>query len=121
MATVSHTDSILNSTKLALGIVESYPYFDPQITMCINSVFSTLYQLGIGPENGFSIEDETTTWNEYLEGNKLLNFVISFMHLSVKLMFDPPTSSFALQAMKDQIEEMKWRINVMVDPEKRGA
>ena len=76
MAQTQVTDSILNSTKAALGIVNSYTAFDNQIIMLINSSFSTLHQLGLGPDDGFEIEDETTTWDEYLGNNKLLKFVI---------------------------------------------
>lgn len=110
------TESILNSTKAALGIVPEYTAFDNQVIMYINTAFSTLYQLGVGPSDGFMIEDETTTWDELLDGNRLLNLVITYVHLSVKLMFDPPMNSFATTAMKEQQKELEWRINVMVDP-----
>lgn len=112
------TESILDSTKSALGIVTEYKSFDNQIIMYINSVFSTLYQLGVGPEDGFSIEDRSTTWDEYIGENKNLNFVISYMHARVRLMFDPPTNSFAVEALKEQIKEFEWRINVLNDHKK---
>lgn len=110
------TDSILNSTKAALGIVPTYTAFDDQVIMYINTAFSTLHQLGVGPDEGFSIEDDMTTWDEYLEGNKVLNMVITYVHMNVRLMFDPPTNSFATTAMKEQMKELEWRINVAVDP-----
>lgn len=113
---VKITESILNSTKAALGIVPEYDAFDNQIIMYINTTFSTLYQLGVGPDDGFMIEDDSTTWDEFTNGKKLLNLVISYVHLSVKLMFDPPATSFAITAMKEQQKELEWRINVMVDP-----
>lgn len=116
MAQTQVTDSILNSTKAALGIVNSYTAFDNQIIMLINSSFSTLHQLGLGPDDGFEIEDETTTWDEYLGNNKLLKFVIQYIHLDVRLMWDPPTSSYATDQMKKKLDELTWRINVMVDP-----
>lgn len=117
---IAVTDSILASTKAALGIVPEYTAFDNQIIMYINTVFSKLYQLGVGPSDGFSITDEKDTWDDYLEGNKLLNMVITYMHGSVKLMFDPPTNSFATTALNDQMKELEWRINVAVDPELEG-
>lgn len=113
-------ESILDSVKLALGIIPEYSHFDDQIKMYLNSVFSTLYQIGVGPEDGFIIEDDTTTWYDYLVDNKLLNLVKTYVYMKVRLLFDPPTSSFALQALKDQIAEQEWRINVMVDPDKLG-
>lgn len=115
------TESILGSTKAALGIVPEYKAFDNQVLMYINTAFSTLYQLGVGPEDGFAVEDEETTWDEYLDSNKLLNFVITYVHMSVKLMFDPPMNSFATTAMKEQLKELEWRINVTVDPSAKGG
>ena len=120
MAT-SVRSSILGSTKAMLGIVPEYTVFDDQLIMLINSQFSTLFQLGVGPEDGFEIEGEDETWKDYLEDNKLLKLVITFVHLNVRLMFDPPTNSFAVDAIKKQIDEYTWRINVMVDPEVLGG
>lgn len=114
------TESILDSVKLALGIIPEYSHFDDQLIMDINSVFSTLWQLGVGPDYGFSIQDDSELWSEYLDQNKLLNLVKTFMFMSVKLMFDPPSNSFALSSMKEQIKEQEWRINVMVDPDVLG-
>ena len=42
-------DSILTSIKKLLGITEEYEHFDQDIIMHINSVFSVLTQLGVGP------------------------------------------------------------------------
>lgn len=110
------TESILDSTKAALGIVPEYTAFDNQVIMYINTAFSVLHQLGVGPDDGFMIEDSSTTWDELTGGSKLLNMVITYVHLSVKLMFDPPMNSFATTAMKEQQKELEWRINVQVDP-----
>ena len=120
MAT-SVRSSILGSTKAMLGIVPEYTVFDDQLIMLINSQFSTLFQLGVGPEEGFEIEGEDETWKDYLDDNKLLKLVITFVHLNVRLMFDPPTNSFAVDAIKKQIDEYTWRINVMVDPDALGG
>ena len=115
------TDSILGSTKAALGIVPEYTAFDNQVLMYINTSLATLYQLGVGPEDGLMIDDESTTWDELTGGNRLLNLVITYVHLSVKLMFDPPMNSFATTAMKEQMKELEWRINVLVDPKAEGG
>jgi len=111
-------NSILNSTKKVIGIMPEYTEFDDQLILYINTVFSKLWQLGVGPEDGFQIEDETTTWNEYLDDNKLLNDVKTFVHFSVKLMFDPPQSSSSMNALNELIKEYEWRINIQVDPER---
>lgn len=115
------TESILDSVKLSLGIIPEYCHFDDQLVMNINSVFATLWQLGVGPDYGYSIQDDKETWSEYLDSNRLLNLVKTFMFMSVKLMFDPPSNSFALNSMKEQIKEQEWRINVMVDPDVLGT
>lgn len=109
-------DSILTSIKKLLGIAEEYEHFDPDIIMHINSVFMTLHQLGVGPENGFSIMDEDATWDEFLPAGIKLESVKTYMYMKVRLAFDPPASSAVLQAMERQASELEWRLNVAVDP-----
>lgn len=109
-------DSILTSIKKLLGITEEYEHFDPDIIMHINSAFSVLTQLGVGPKQGFRIEDESTEWSEFLNDNLRLEFVKTYVHLKVKLVFDPPLSSAVLESINRQISELEWRINISVDP-----
>lgn len=109
-------DSILTSVKKSLGIEESYEHFDPDIIMHINTVFDTLAQLGVG--NGFSIEDKSTTWDEFIPGGYNLNMVQSYMFLKVKMLFDPPQGSVIMNSMEKAISEFEWRLNVEVDPGK---
>ena len=109
-------DSILTSIKKMLGITEDYEAFDPDIIMHINSVFMILNQLGVGPKNGFRISDKSTTWVEYLSQPYNLDLVKSYMHIRVKMLFDPPMSSAVMEAMNRQITEFEWRLNVEVDP-----
>ena len=105
-------ESILTSIKVLLGITEDDASFDESIIMIINSVFSTLQQLGVGPSDGFMIEDDTATWADYLGDSKNLNSVRTYIWLKVKMVFDPPTSSFVMDAIKHQIAEAEWRLNV---------
>ena len=85
-------ESILTSIKKTLGIEEEYEHFDMDLIMHINSVFSTLNQLGVGPKNGFRIEDDSTTWSEFIStDNMRFEFVKSFIYLKVKLL-DAPIS-----------------------------
>lgn len=105
-------DSILTSIKKILGIEAEYTAFDIDILMYTNSVFSTLNQLGIGPENGFSIEDATPTWDAFLGNDLSLNPVKTYVSLRVRLLFDPPTTSYLMDAIKQQIQELEWRLNV---------
>lgn len=110
-------DSILDSTKKILGLDSDYKHFDVDIIMHINSIFSQLTQLGVGPEDGFEIEDNSTLWSAYLGGNKKINLVKSYMYLKVRILFDPPTTSFDITAKQDQIKEFEFRINVAVQSE----
>lgn len=102
-------ESILDSIKKQLGIVPDYTVFDDQILLYINAAFSTLHQLGIGPEEGFEIVDDTTIWDSVVTEPRF-NSIKSYVGMKVKLMFDPPTSSFALDALKNQIAGYEWRI-----------
>lgn len=104
------SDSILQNVKKVLNVPADYTAFDPDIKLHINSVLSTLNQLGVGPDAGFEIEDDTATWDAILEGDARLNSVKSYVCLRVRLLFDPPTTSFAIAAFEKQIEEMTWRI-----------
>jgi len=110
-------DSILDGTKAALGIESDYTAFDRDIMMHINTVFSDLHQLGIGPDEGFEISDASTTWDDYLDGDMLLNQVPTYMYLRVRLLFDPPATSFHIQAMQEQIQALEWRLNVKREEE----
>lgn len=104
---------ILESVKKVLGIDTDYDVFDQDILMHINSAFATLNQLGIGPVNGFMIEDDVATWNDFTGGDPRFNSVKSYVYLKVRYVFDPPSNSFTLDAMKEQIQEHEWRLNVL--------
>lgn len=106
--------SILTSTKKILGVAEEYTAFDPDITTHINSAFSTLSQLGVGPPEGFMIEDETAVWDDFLvfADDMEYNAVKSYVYLRVRLLFDPPTTSYQIAAFDDQRKELEWRLNV---------
>lgn len=105
-------ESILNSTKKILGIDASYTAFDLDIITHINTVFSTLAQLGVGPAEGFMIEDDSAVWGDFLGSDRLLNAVKTYMYLRVRLLFDPPTTSYHIQAIQEQVRELEWRLNV---------
>lgn len=107
-------DSILNSVKLQLGILPEYTVFDQQLIIAINTAFSILHQLGVGPKDGYAIEDESNRWDEVVT-KQSLNMVKSYVFLKVKLLFDPPATSFVLDAYNKQLSEMEWRINSEVE------
>lgn len=115
MSDPSVSDSILNSVKKVLGIDASYDAFDIDITMHINSALATLSQLGIGPTDGFAIVDASDTWDDFLldDGNRLkLNNAKTYVYLRLRLIFDPPATSYVLTSFKEQIQELEWRMNV---------
>lgn len=108
-------DSILTSIKKMLGISEDYTQFDADLIMHINSVFLNLTQLGIGPASGFTIEDETTEWTDFINNNAQLQAVKSYIYLKVKLLFDPPLSSAVIESTNRMIAELEWRLNVAAE------
>lgn len=108
-------DSILTSVKKIIGISEEDESFDTDLIMHINSVLMILNQLGVGPEDGFSITDKSAVWTDVIGDNKLIEATKTFVGLKVRLIFDPPTSSAVLDSINKTISELEWRINVMVE------
>lgn len=104
--------SILNSTKKVLGVDPADESFDLDIITHINTAFSILTDLGIGPEDGFAIEDNTVEWGSYLPDDPVnLARVKTAVYLRTRLLFDPPTVGFLLEATKEQLREAEWRLN----------
>lgn len=103
--------SILTSVKKALGIAEEYTNFDTDLIMHINSVFFILNQLGVGVD-GFSINDESANWEDFLDDESKMQLVKSYVYLKVRLLFDQPQSSAVMECIKTQIAEYEWRLNV---------
>lgn len=108
-------ESILITIKKLLDIDEGDDSFDTDVISHINSTLADLAQLGVGPEEGYVIEDDIPTWRDLVNGSKLLTFVIDYVHLSVKLVFDPPQSSALISAIERRIEKLEWRISTAVD------
>lgn len=105
-------NSILLSIKDLLGLNEEQKNFDNVIIIHINKVFKDLNQLGVGPEDGFSIKDDYTLWTDYISDTEKFNDVITYMYLKVKLLFDPPLSSTVIASMERMASECEWRLNV---------
>lgn len=105
-------DSILTSVKKMLGITEEYKDFDPDIIMHINTVLMILTQLGVGPEEGFYIEDDSSFWDDFVKDLSKLEAIKTYVYMKVRLMFDPPTSSSAMEATNRIIDELEWRLNI---------
>lgn len=103
-------DSILVTIKKLLGLDCNYTAFDTDIVVFINSAMMTLQQLGVGPVEGFTVTGAGETWADFLPSDTMLEGVKSYIFLCVKMVFDPPTSSFVMDAMKQQKEELEWRL-----------
>lgn len=110
-------ESILTSVKKLLGITEEYTHFDADIVTHINSVFMILSQLGVGPEEGFTISDASAVWTDFIPAGSNLELIKSYMYQKVRLLFDPPSSSAVLDALKHSIDEFEWRLNVQAESE----
>lgn len=108
--------SILTSIKKLLGIAENYKNFDTDIIIHINSALMVLNQLGVGPSQGFSIKDETNTWDEFIPEDRAdMESIKSYVYMKVRLLFDPPASSAAITSMEKLISEFEFRINVAAE------
>lgn len=108
--------SILNDIKKQLGPSEDYTYFDDQIMLHINTFLNRLTQLGVG-KRGFSISSADSKWSDFL-GESLPNLqgVKTYLYCRVKLVFDPPQSSYVAAELEKTWKELEWTLNVEVDP-----
>lgn len=107
-------EDILTSVKKAIGLDEDYRVFDPDLVMFINSTFATLHQLGVGPSTPFSITaDSQSCWHDFIGDDKRINSVKSYVFIKAKIIFDPPQSSFLLDSLKQQADELEWRLMVV--------
>lgn len=117
MASEKMNNSILSSVKKMLGLPEEYDAFDLDIITYINSAFTVLTQLGVGPADGFMIDDKTAIWSDFMPDMRFYQLVKSYVVLKVRLLFDPPISSAVLECYKTQINEYEWRLKTMVETE----
>jgi len=109
------TDSILLSVKKLNNVSENDTSFDNDFVLHINGALAELNQLGIGPLEGFAIEDESDDWEDFLGDDPRFNGVKTFVALYVRLRFDPPKTSFAITMMQDQLNEHKHRLIYLTD------
>lgn len=106
-------DSILTSIKKLLGISEEYEHFDVDIIMHINTALMVLTQMGVGPSEGFMIEDKHDFWEDFVTED--MEAVRTYVYLKVKLIFDPPASSAVMESINRTISELEWRLNVAAE------
>ena len=109
-------ESILNNVKKLLGIDPDYTEFDDQLIIHINTVFQILYQLGVGPDLPFMIDDVSAVWADFSDNIDELSMAKSYVGLKVKSLFDPAQSGVLAEAEKRVVDELEWRLNVEADP-----
>lgn len=112
-------ESILRSIRKMIGPDETYTHYDTDLIIHINSVLAVLTQLGVGPSEGFFIQDESATWNDFLGNDPKLEMVKSYVYMKVKLAFDPPSSSAVIDSMNRSISEFEWRTNMAAEEKKQ--
>lgn len=111
--------SILKSTKKILGLADDYTPFDLDVITHINATFSILSQLGIGPIDGYFIENENDQWEDFIAPSNQLNLVKTYVYLKVRIAFDPPGTSFLIDSANNQIKEYEWRLNTLREADLR--
>lgn len=109
------SESILNSIKKVLGIDPSYDVFDVDILMHINSVFADLHQIGAAPNPPIKVMDETTVWDDFIQGKENVDMVQTYVALRVRLLFDPPTSAYGIDSLQKQADKLEWRLSILED------
>ena len=113
-------DSILDTTKLQANLDPEDDSYDVELIIHINSIFFVLKQLGVGPANGFSITGKDEQWSAFI-GDRQIDAVRTYMGLKIKLIFDPPATGPATEAMERQAGQMEWRLNMEAEEVKWDA
>jgi len=108
---VIKVDSILETVKKMLGLPKTMESFDMDIIIHINSIFSILTQMGVGPKNGFKITGYNDLWSSYINADNLkYEQIKTYMYLKVRSLFDPPSNGNILEAMNRSITELEYRL-----------
>lgn len=113
-------ESILESVKASMGIMPEYEHFDQAIIGYINMALATIWQLGVGTEEGFRVIDANDQWSEIIPDDPMYEIVKTYVSQKVRVAFDPPSSSFVLDALNKSIAELEWRIFMLPEFEKGG-
>lgn len=109
--------SILETIKKMLGIDAEYTAFDTDIIVNINTVLMSLHQFGIGPVGGLVIQGSSGNWADLLGESTALEAVKTYIYLKVKLVFDPPTSSFVVESINRTLSELEYRLILQAELE----
>lgn len=106
------TASILDTVKKTCGLGSYYDAFDQDILVFLNAAILDLTQNGIGPSDGFTVTDSSQTFEDFIGGFKNIGAVATYLSQKTRIAFDPPTSSYVLEAMNKNLAELIWRLNL---------
>ena len=108
--------SILLSIKKSIVGPPEYTPFDADLIMHINSQIANLYQLGLDSAKSIVVDGADQLWTDLIPASdSRLQFVRTYVYARVKMIFDPPTSTAQMQALKDAAAEAEFRISTAVD------
>ena len=109
-------ESSLKTIKQLIGGPDDFEQFDLDLTIHINSAFATLTHLGVGPKEGYRITGPDNVWSEFEEDAQELSLIKDYVYIKTRLLFDPPTSGSLMDSLKEQLNEMKWRLYILYYP-----
>jgi hypothetical protein len=110
MAEVLKVSKLLLSVKELLGIPAEALEFDGQIVTYINMAIGTLTQVGFGDPSFLVTKTEGSIEDFIPDDEAIRGMALIYIYTKVRLLFDPPSSSFVLEALKASITEYEWRL-----------
>lgn len=110
---------LLDVAEVVLGSIEEVDAFKSDLIIHINSALMTLGQIGVG-EDYYRITGDAETWSDFVGDDTRVAAIQDYVTSKVKLAFDPPSSSAALESLTELIREMEWRLQIQADPVTRG-
>lgn len=115
--------SILEDIRKMIGPSADYEGFDTDLITHINTTFTTLYQLGVGADNSkaFQITGASEQWSDFTGDDSRRNAVKSYIYIKTRLVFDYPSNSFVGEALKQQADELEYRLLLMEETPSLGG
>lgn len=109
------TDSILVTIRTMLGYSDEYHPFDEEIKVFINMAIDYLRQIGPAISRQLIVTGEQQTWEDLLGSDRKLEMVKTYVWIKVRLLHDPPSNSFLVDALNKEASQLEWRINADTD------
>lgn len=104
-------ESILSTIKTMLNVESTENAFDQELILYINSALELIEQLIGDQDNHIVITGTSEKWTDYFtcEESEIAKLIV---YLRVKLIFDPPSTTTAFQAMENMCKEYEWRLTI---------